>query len=134
MTKPLLSDSQMISIQKVALAGMQVEVTIKRPVFGSDDLGDGAFDPTPAVVTQPASALRGGKLYGYLRQTGGDTVGGFDAGLLATSSTYELGLPISTIVTARDIAVINGRDFFVQDVLDDETWPAMLNCVLRRRE
>lgn len=123
-----------MAIQRLAESGMQVEVSILRPVYGSDDLGDDAFDQDPVAVTQPGDVLRGGKLMGYLRQTGGDTQGDIDVGQVVTTSTYELGLPIGTDVTQRDIAVINGRRYAVQDVLDDETWPAMLNVILRRRE
>lgn len=131
--KPLLSASQMANIQKVALSGMQVPVVIKRPEFGSDDLGDDAFDEAPATVVQPSSVLREGVLYGYLRQTGGDTTGGLDVGQITTSSTFELGIPIGTDVRARDIAVIGGKNYFVQDVLDDDTWPAMWNVTMRHR-
>lgn len=125
MSKPLLSNSQMASIQRMAEAGMQVNVVIKRPVLSSDDLGDGAYDPEPEVVAT---------CKGYLRQTGGDTTGGVDVGSLVTSSTYELGIPVGTNAFPRDIAEIGGKTYYVQDVRDDETWPAMLNLTLRRRE
>lgn len=131
--KPLLSASQLANIQKVALSGMQVAVIIKRPVFGSDDLGDDAFDEDPQVVSQPSSVLRSGVLYGYLRQTGGDTTAGLDIAQVTTTSTFELGVPIGTDVVAKDIVVIGGKEYFVQDVLDDDTWPAMWNVTLRHR-
>ena len=125
MTKPLLSNSQMASIQRLAESGMQVDVVLKRPIFGSDDLGDGAFDKAPEVVA---------RCKGYLRQTGGDTTGDADVGSIGTSSTYELGVPVGTNAHPRDIAEINGKTYYVQDVRDDETWPAMTNLLLRRRE
>lgn len=131
--KPLLSNSQMAAIQRVAMAGMKVAVVIKRPVFSSDDLGDEAVDENPLAVVQPSSVLRDGTLFGYLRQTGGDTTGGVDAGAIVTTSTFELGVPFGANVQARDIAVIGGREYRVQDVLDDETWPAMLDITLRYR-
>ena len=112
---------------------MQVEVTVKRPVFESDDLGDGAFDTDPEVVSQPASVLRDGKLMGYLRQTGGDTTGGFDSGSIVSTGLFDLGLPIGTDILTRDLVVIKGREYWVQDVMDDETWPAMLDITLRHR-
>lgn len=123
--KPLLSNSQMASIQSLAESGMQVDVIIKRPVFSSDDLGDGAFDPDPEIIAT---------VKGYLRQIGGDTTGDADAGSVVTSSTYELGIPIGTPAHPRDICEINEKTYYVQDVRDDETWPAMLNLTLRRRE
>ena len=123
--RPLLSDSQMASIQKVAEAGMQVDVVIKRPVFSSDDLGDGAYDPDPEIVAE---------CKGYLRQIGGDSTGGVDGGSVVTSSTYELGVPVGTDAHPRDLVEIRGKTYYVQDVRDDETWPAMTNLALRRRE
>jgi hypothetical protein len=129
--RPLLSASQLGAIQGVALSGMQTPIIIKRPVVGSDELGDDATDPAPAVVVQPDSVLVGGVLLGNLRQIGGDVTGGIDVSRIQTTSTFELGLPIGTNVLTRDIAVIFGHDYIVQDVLDDETWPAMLNCILR---
>jgi len=131
--KPLLSNSQMAAIQKVAMSGMKVEVVIKRPIFTEDDLGDEAVDENPLPVVQPGSVLRNGILFGYLRQTGGDTTGGVDSAAVVTTSTFELAVPIGANVQARDIAVIHGRDYRVQDVLDDETWPAMLDVTLRYR-
>ena len=131
--RPLLSSSQLGAIQRMAESGMQVEVTVKRPVFESDDLGDGAFDTDPEVVSQPASVLRDGKLMGYLRQTGGDTTGGFDSGSIVSTGLFDLGLPIGTDILTRDLVVIKGREYWVQDVMDDETWPAMLDITLRHR-
>lgn len=123
--KPLLSTSQLQSIQQLAESGMQVDVVIKRPVFGSDDLGDGAVDEDPEVIAT---------VKGYLRQIGGDTTGDVDGGSIVTSSTYELGVPIGTPAHPRDICEIGTKVYYVQDVRDDETWPAMLNLTLRRRE
>jgi len=131
--RPLLSNSQMAAIQQLAMSGMKTEVVIKRPVYGSDDDGDEAVDTSPATVTQPSNVLRNGTLFGYMRQTGGDTQGGVDAGSIVTTSTFELGLPVGTDVQARDIAVVHGREYKVQDVLDDETWPGMLDVTLRYR-
>ena len=133
MVRPLLSDSQMAAIQRTALAGMKVEVVILRPNFTSDDLGDEAFDEDPQPVTQPASALRDGTLYGYLRQTSGDTQGGVDIGMVVASSTFQLGVPLSADVASRDIALINGSRYVIQNVNDNETWPAMLNLDMRLR-
>lgn len=132
--KPLLSPSQLGAIQRMAESGMQVEVIVKRPVFVSDEDGDGGYDTSPDVVSQPVSVLREGKLFGYLRQTGGDTTGGFDTGALVTTGLFNLGLPVGTDIVARDIAVIRDREYRVQDVMDDETWPAMLDVTLRHRE
>lgn len=123
--KPLLSTSQLMAIQKLAESGMQVDVIIKRPIFSSDDLGDGAVDPDPEIVAE---------VKGYLRQIGGDTTGDVDAGSLVTSSTYELGVPVGTDAHPRDICEILGKTYYVQDVRDDESWPAMVNLTLRRRE
>ena len=129
--KPLLSPSQLTAFQRTALTSLATPVVIKRPVTGSDDLGDDVYDANPAVVVQPDSVLRSGVLYGFIRQTSGDNVGGIDLGRVQTTSTLELGLPIGTDVLTRDIAVIEGLEFIVNDVLNPETWRGMLNCTLR---
>lgn len=129
--KPLLSDAQLAAIQMVGRSAMKVRVVVKRPVFTSGVLGDDETDVNPAVVSQPSSVLINGALLGYLRQTGGDTTGGIDVAGIQTTHTYELGLPIGTDVAIRDRVEIGGKTYAVQEVLDDESWPAMLNCVLR---
>lgn len=132
MVKPLLSDKQLMAVQAVGRSAMKVEVVVKRPVFTAGVLGDDESDTNPSVVTQPKSVLDRGRLLGYLRQTGGDNVGGVDVGRVQTTSTFELAVPVGTEIHSRDIAVIRGLEYVVQDVLDDETWPALLNCTLRR--
>ena len=131
--KPLLSNSQMAAIQRTAMAGMKTAVVVKRPNFTSDDLGDEAFDEDPPVVVQPPSVLRDGVLYGYMKQTGGDTQGGVDIAQIVTTSTFELGLPIGTDIRSRDLVLASGKEYKVQDVLDDETWPGMWDVTLRVR-
>jgi len=135
--RPLVTDNQMMALQRTAESSYRVPVTIKRPVFSSDDLGDDAFDAEPETIDQPQAVLRDGVLYGYLRQTTGATVGSVDLGQIVTMSTYELALPVGTDVLPRDVAEVTTRgrivhDFFIQDVQDDETWPALLNCILRQ--
>lgn len=118
--RPLLSDSQLLAIQAVGQSGMKVDVIFRRPDWDENDV---PIEPVPIVA----------RCKGYLRQTGGATVGGVDMGMITTSSTFELGVPIGTNVLPRDNAEIGGRIYEVQDVLDDETWPAMLNVTLRHR-
>ena len=123
--KPLLSASQLTAIQQVGQSGMQVDVVFKRPVFGSDELGDDAPDQDPQIVAQVKA---------YVREVGGDVAGGVDVARITTTRTFEIGVPIGTDVQARDIAIVNGREFRVSQVDDDDTWPNMLNCSVRRAE
>lgn len=129
--KPLLSDRQLAAMQNVGRTGMRVKVIIRRPTYAPGVLGDGERSLVAAAVTQPSKVLVNGNLLGYLRQTGGDVTGGVDISRIQTTSTFQLGLPIGTDVRTRDQAVINGEVYAIQNVLDVETWPAMLDCVLR---
>lgn len=117
--KPLLSDSQLLAIQRVGQSGMRVDVIVRRPDYDENDV----------PIAGPIVA----ECKGYLRQTGGANVGAIDNGMIVTSSTFDLGVPVGTDVLPRDNVEIGGRIYEVQDVLDDETWPAMLDCTLRFR-
>lgn len=132
MVKPLLSDRQLAAVQAIGRSALRAVVVVKRPVFTAGVLGDDEADMNPQVVSQPSSVLDRGRLLGYLRQTGGDTVGGVDVGRMQTTSTFELALPVGTDIRSRDVVVIRDLPYVVQDVVDDDTWPAMLNCTLRR--
>jgi hypothetical protein len=96
MSAPLLSASQMMSIRTIAESGFQTDVTIKRPVYGPDDLGDDAIVEIRTI----------GTVKGWIRQDGGDNIGGIDAGSIVTTGQFELAFAVGTDIRPRDFVEI----------------------------
>ena len=120
---PLLSPKMLALMQKHARRGMQTQVQIQRPVFGSDIRGDDEYDRDPNVIGSTLGWLHS-KPTREMTQDGG----------IVTVNTYRLNLPVGTDIRPRDRCLINDNIYVVVDTTADETWPTMLDCSLRLRE
>lgn len=92
MSAPLLSPSQLMSIRQVAESGFQTDATIRRPVYGSSETGDDAIIEVREIGTVKC----------WIRQQGGDNVGGVDAGSIVTTGQFELAVALGTDIKVRD--------------------------------
>ena len=124
MTTPLLKASQLIEIQRTALRAFTTQATLRRPVFGSDVLGDDATDPNPQVI---------GTVMGWLTSSPASEPS-LDGGNLVTANTHRWSCDVASGIRPRDLLDIGTNTYVVTDTTADETWPAMLNCALRLRE
>lgn len=121
MTTPFLSAAQLAAIQDMAVPQFTTPAVVKRPTFESDELGDDAFDTTPATI---------GTVYGWLSSAPVPQAG-LTGGDLAVVNTYRFGCPVGSDIRPRDLLVIGGLTYTVTDSNPDETWPVMLSCTLR---
>jgi hypothetical protein len=126
----LLTDAQLGSIQKLAMLGMQTDVTIlKRTASLGLETSD---DPYGSSVSF-TSTSRSTTVKGMLHSTP-TPVAIIDAGQLVTVNTYRLWVPVDTDVTNGDRVLIGTNTYVVSDTTADETWPAFLACSLRLSE
>jgi hypothetical protein len=120
---PLVSAAEVASLRADYERGFTTLATIKRPDFGSDELGDDAVDTDPATI---------GTVYGWL--SGGPTAEPTNDGGIVTVNTHRFDTFVGTDIRPRDQLVIGGRSFTVTDTNTDETLPLSLSCTLRSRE
>ena len=143
MTLPLFTPNEIAAIQGLAKPGFQTLFRILRPAIVNVDSQSPAYKPeedfgddelenldVDANVT-PVCEVRGWLFAWPLVQNVSD-----GAGQIGTIDTHELRLPVGTDILAMDIAIRddNGQAFIVVSTSDDDSWPDMLRCILRRRE
>lgn len=123
MTKPLISDSQMASLQKVAIGQFETTATIVRPPFDADETGDGQGGKPKTI----------GTVVGWLTSAP-SAEGQIDSGSFVTANTYRWNCAVGTDIRPRDFLDIGSNRYVVTDSTADETWPTMLSVSLRLRE
>jgi hypothetical protein len=57
-----------------------------------------------------------------------------DSGQLVVAATFRLWVPVGTDIQPGDQVEIGGYTYQVSDTSAGETWPAFLECLLRRTE
>lgn len=120
---PLVSTSELAALQADFARGYTTLATIKRPVIGSDVLGDDAADTDPATV---------GTVYGWLA-SGPVPEAVMDGGVV-TVNTVRFDCPVGTDIRPRDWLAIGARTYIVSDTTSDETLPITLSVTMRIRE
>lgn len=120
----LVSDAELASLQADFARSFTTTATIKRPEFGSDELGDDAFDEDPATV---------GTVKGALSSSVAATAG-LDGSAIVTTTTYRWNCPVDTDIRPRDRLVIGSNEYVVTDTTADESLPICLSVSLRLRE
>lgn len=124
----LLSDAQLNAIQNVAMRGMQTDVTIMRQTTNLGlETADGPYGSEPSV---PAAAASGNvTVKGMLHSIANDLMS-LDAGQLVAVHEHRLWVPVGTDIRNGDRVSINGKQYVVNDVANDETWPAFLGVMI----
>jgi hypothetical protein len=122
--RPLLKPNQLLNLQQQASRNFTTKATLRRQVYGSNDQGDDALDPSPAIIAE---------IVGWLTSTP-TPEGTLDSGSFVTVNTYRFDCDVSTDVQPRDFLDIGDNRYVVTDTTADETWPTMLSCSLRLRE
>lgn len=117
----LLSAAELAAVQDVAMSGMQTDVTLSTRTTVSTDDG------------QQSTWTTGVTVKGWLHSTPTPVIT-VVSGVMATLNTYRLFLPVGTVVSPGDHAVIGSQTYIVSDTTNDETWPALLRCSLRLAE
>lgn len=129
---PLLSTSQLESVQSLALRGMTTPVTILRrtvstPILASDDYGDD--EVTYAETRESRRTVVKGWFYSRPTSTIIE-----DTGQIVTANTYRLYLPVGTDILAGDEVSVGTDTYIVVDTTAESTWPALLNVSLRKTD
>jgi hypothetical protein len=127
---PLLSLSQLSSIQKIALLGMTTPITILRRIV---DFGMDMDDNPYGSSLEYTNVTPSDGVLGMLHSTPTPEAR-IDDGQLITVNTYRLWVPVGTDIKPGDHIVIAMNTYVVSDTTVDETWPAFLSCSLRLKE
>lgn len=119
----LLSARQLAAIQGVALTGMKTAIVIQRKTTTDSAYGD---DDEVSFVTV---ATANGWFYSTPTPQRD-----LDTGSVVTTNTYRLFLPVDTNVNDGDQVIVGSETYIVSDTTKENTWKALLNCSLRKRE
>lgn len=128
----LLTDGQLLSIQKVAELGMQTDVTIMRQTVTTGlETADGPYGSSisHASATDESNVTVKGMLHSVP-----DNVLTVDSGQLVAVHQHRLWLPVGTEVAPGDHLLIGGTEYVVNDTNADETWPAYLGLMVKTLE
>lgn len=130
----LLSDAQLAAVQNVAKLGMQTDVTIwPRSTTTGLEVTDGPYGSSVSFSELPETATETATVKGMFHSQPTPTPD-VDSGQLVTVNTFRLWVPVGTRIYPGDQVVITGNTYQVTDTTADETWPAFLECSLRRAE
>ena len=126
----LISDKQLEEIRKLPVLGMQTTVSIHARSTATppaDDYGDDylSYDLT--------NETRRGEVKGWFYSTPAQTQD-VDTGMVVTTTTYRLLLPVGTVIYTGDHVVVGTDEYTVSDTDAEGTWLPMLTCNLRKRE
>jgi len=130
----LLSDAQLTAIQKVAIRGMQTDVTIfRRSASLGLETTDDPYGSSVSYAELPDTATTTSTVKGMLREVNVPSTD-VDSGQLVTISSFRLWVPVDTNILPGDQVEIGGNTYTVIDTTADTTWPPFLECSLRRAE
>ena len=118
------SDTQVSYLRNFALRGMATQITIvrQRMVNDSSPYGD------DLLVEETV-----GTAMGWIWSTP-NRERQLEAGSLVTANVYRLYVPVGTDIQPADIIRSGDLSFIVVDTTSENTWKALLNVSLRRRE
>lgn len=125
-----VTDKQMTELRKLAELGMQTEVDIYARSEGTPpahDYGDDYLDYTQTNESRKSTVK--GWFYSVPAQ-----VQEVDTGMVVTTNTYRLLLPVGTDIDPGDRVVVGSDEYTVSDTDREGTWLPMLTCHLRKRE
>jgi len=126
-----LTSNQLERVRDLAKLGMQTTVAIYTRSEGAipsgGDYGDDflAYDQT--------SETRKASVKGWFFSAPAQ-VQDVDTGMVVTTTTYRLFLPVGTAINAGDRVVVGSDEYTVSDTDREGTWLPMLTANLRKRE
>lgn len=127
----LLTDGQLLQVQKFAELGMQTPITIHRR---SVDTGlDAGYDDPYGSTVGYSDVTPAGGVKGWIHSST-IPVQQFDTGMVVTINTIRMYVPVGTDIKPGDEVHTSSAIYVVGDTTADETWPALLNCSLRTKE
>jgi len=126
-----LTANQLDRVRDMAKLGMQTPITIYARSEGSipsgGDYGDDYLDYDQTNETR-RSVVKGW----FFSQPA--QVQDVDTGMITTTTTYRLFLPVGTAINVGDRVVVGSDEYTVSDTDREGTWLPMLTCNLRKRE
>lgn len=126
-----LTDNQLARVRDVALLGMITPVTIERRAEAAPPPGgDYGDDFISYTVTSETKRLA---VKGWFFSTP-TPVQDVDTGMVVTTNTYRLFLPVGTDIRVGDHVHVSDQDYTVSDTTAESTWLPLLTCSLRKRE
>ena len=123
MTIPLLTPAELEDFRQVAFQGMKDDITILRRTTVS----------TPDGMSSTWATLGTVKGWIYSTPTQHQEL---VSGVIATVNTFRLFVPVGTDINQSDKVLISGhtQEYWVADVVAENTWNAMLRVSLRFAE
>lgn len=126
-----LTDRQMERVRDLALLGMVTPVTIERQSEAAPPPGGDYGDDFLSYTTTNETRRQQVKGWFYSTPTPQLDV---DTGMVVTSNTYRLFLPVETDVLPGDHVHVGADDYTVSDTTAEGSWLPLLTCSLRKRE
>jgi hypothetical protein len=129
----LLTQGQLAAVRRAAVLGMTTPIVIERRSEGAipsgGDYGDDFLEFTETTESRRTSVLG----WFYSTPTPMQDV---DTGVVVTSNTYRLYLPVGTDIDVGDHVFVgsNPDAYTVSDTTRESTWGALLEVSMRRRE
>jgi hypothetical protein len=119
----LISASEMLALQSVALSAMATTVSVyNKTINQTDDGQETTYPSTPSSVVQ-----------GMLYETTPDsaTINVLN-GAGGVAEDFWMLVPVDTDVGAGDMVMVGSTQFFVQNTSSDDTYQPALTLALRR--
>jgi hypothetical protein len=129
-----LTQNQLENLRGLALLGMVTPITIERRSEGSIPTGGDYGDDFLAFSTTTETRRQQVKGWFYSTPT---PVQDVDTGMVVTSNTYRLFVPVGTDIKVGDHVHVDTNprdDYTVSDTTAEGTWLPLLTCSLRKRE
>lgn len=126
-----LSERQMERVRDMAKLGMVTPVTIERRAEAAPPVGGDYGDDFISYTT--TSETRRQEVMGWFYSTP-TPIQDVDTGMIVTTNTYRLFLPVGTDVLPGDHVHVGDMDYTVSDTTHEGSWLPLLTCSLRKRE
>ena len=126
-----LTANQLERLRDLAKLGMTTPITIERRSEGAIPAGGDYGDDFLDYTTTNESRRQTVKGWFYSTPT---PVQDVDTGMVVTTNTYRLFLPVGSDVLPGDLVHVGVESYTVSDTTAEGTWLPLLTCSLRKRE
>ena len=126
-----LTPNQLDRIRDMAKLGMQTTVAVYTRSEGAIPSG-GDYGDDYLSYDQTSETRRSDVKGWFFSQPA--QVQNVDTGMVTTTTTYRLFLPVGTAINVGDRVVVGSDEYTVSDTDREGTWLPMLTCNLRKRE
>lgn len=129
MSIPLVSAGQMAALRLLGLRAMQTDVTIRLVgPYAHETAAENPFGDDDLEIAAPAADVT---VKGWVKSAMGRSFDE-DASQVVTTEDLTLRVPYGTVIRTKSLVFINGVQFKVVEVADEETWPIWTECYIRR--